>query len=139
MKTGEQVSATVKPWFDRFAETIKVVGSGNTAGLVGMVAAMNTIQPDHIHTVILLKPTAVIFALGIFLFGLAYLVYTYAWIYAEHYAGLIDPKAEQLPDTALRSKDASIMHMKRSVYFTIASAFCFFVGFVTAAVALIRY
>ena len=100
---------------------------------------MNVVQPSHVHTVVLLKPTAVIFGLGIFLFGLGYLVFTYAWVYAEHYAGLIDPTADKVPEAVESIKNASIMHMKRSVYFVIGSAFCFGVGFLTAMVALIRY
>jgi hypothetical protein len=42
---------------DRFSDGLKVVGSGNTAGLVGMVAALNTIKEEHVHSVLLLKPT----------------------------------------------------------------------------------
>jgi hypothetical protein len=139
MKTGDEVSARVKPWFDRFSDSLKVVGSGNTAGLIAMVAAIYTVREEHVHTVLLLKPTAIIFAIGILLFGLAYLVFTYAWIFAEHYAGLIDPAADDLSKEALAARAASEMHMKRSVYFAVGATFCFFLGFIVATVALIRY
>jgi hypothetical protein len=72
MRGGPEILASVKPVFDRMTEGLKVVGSGNAAGLVGMVAALTTIKEEHVHTVVLLKPTAIIFAIGILLFALAY-------------------------------------------------------------------
>jgi drug/metabolite transporter (DMT)-like permease len=83
MRTAKEILSATKPMFDRMSDGLKVVGSGNTAGLVGMIAALNSVQPDHVHTVLLLKPTAIIFAIGIFLFAGAYLFLMYAYIYLE--------------------------------------------------------
>src|SRR6266567_8507365 len=104
MRTGSEITASVKPMFDRYSDALKVVGAGNTAGMVAMAAALNTVAPDHAHTVILLKPTAIIFAIGILVFALAYLFLIYAYVYSEHYGSLIDPNADKVPDTAVRSK-----------------------------------
>ena len=59
MRTAEEIAYATKPMFDRMSDGLKVVGSGNSAGLVGMIAALNTVHPEHLHTVALLKPTAV--------------------------------------------------------------------------------
>jgi hypothetical protein len=69
MRTAKEIVDGTKPMIDRMSDGLKVVGSGNTAGLVGMIAALNTVHPDHVHIVELLKPTAIIFAFGILLFS----------------------------------------------------------------------
>jgi hypothetical protein len=131
--------------FDRLSDGLKVVGSGNAAGLVGMIAALNTVQPDHVHTVLLLKPTAIIFAIGIFLFAGAYLFLMYAYFYLESYLAVLQPNQKTVPEEATRlalaqaPKDASIAYMKRSLILGLASTFMFFLGFVVAFVALVRY
>jgi hypothetical protein len=38
MRTTEQISPAAKPMFDRMSGGLKFVGSGNAAGLVGMIA-----------------------------------------------------------------------------------------------------
>jgi uncharacterized membrane protein YgdD (TMEM256/DUF423 family) len=45
-----------------------------------LVAALNTIREEHVHTVLIFKPTAIVFALGIFLFAGSYLFTMYARI-----------------------------------------------------------
>jgi hypothetical protein len=131
---------------DRLSDGLKVVGSGNTAGLIGMVAALNTIKEEHVHTVLLLKPTAIIFAIGIFLFAGGYLFLMYAYIYTEHYVALLYPNDEYaIPDDPNRialangARDASTSFMKRATVLALASTFLFFLGFVVAFVALVRY
>src|SRR5690242_20250822 len=96
---------------------------------------------QHPHTAILLKPTAVIFGTGVFLFGLAYLFLMYAYVYAEHYVGILDQAAQgETPTQDSRGpRDASVTSMKRSVVADLASTFCFFVGFSITMVALVRY
>src|SRR6266567_3121340 len=89
MRTAEEIIAGAKPMIDRLSDGLKVVGSGNTAGLVGMIAALNTVQAEHVHTVILLKPTAILFAIGILLFAGAYLFLMYSYIYLESYLALL--------------------------------------------------
>jgi hypothetical protein len=134
MRPSSLISAAAKPFFDRYSEALKVAGAGNSAGLVAMATALHTVPSDHTHTVLLLKPTAVIFGLGVILFGLAYLFLVYAYIYSEHYGALLDQNAPAEP-----SKEASLHFMKRTGYVGLASAFCFFVGFVITLTALIRY
>lgn len=145
MRTAEQIMSGAKPIIDRMSDGLKVVGSGNAAGLVGMVAALNTVQLEHIHTVLLLKPTAIIFAIGIFLFAGAYLFLMYSYIYLEHYLAVLHPNEETVPDEATRltlasrPKAASLSYMKRSLLLGLASTFMFFLGFVIAFVGLVRY
>jgi hypothetical protein len=88
MRSAQDILASVKPFFDRLSDGLKVVGSGNTGGLVAMVAAINTIKDDHPHAVTLLKPAAVIFAIGILLFALAYLALMHSYIHSEHYVSV---------------------------------------------------
>ena len=40
MRSGHEILASAKPMIDRLSDGLKVAGSGNTAGLVGMVAAI---------------------------------------------------------------------------------------------------
>lgn len=141
MRSSEKISAATKPFFDRVSDSLKVSGSGNAAGLVGLVAAMHTIAPDHTHTVVLLKPAALIFALGVLSFALAYLFFTYAFIYSEQYGAFLDQTDAGLATThpAEGAKAASLQYMRRTAILGFGSAFCFFVGFVTTCTALIRY
>jgi len=131
--------------FDRLSDGLKVVGSGNAAGLVGMIAALNTVQPDHTHTVLLLKPTAMIFAIGIFLFAGAYLFLMYAYIYLESYLAVLHPNEDVIPDEvkrlalAQKPHDASVSSMKLALVLGLASTAVFFIGFLVAFVALVRY
>jgi hypothetical protein len=145
MRTAEQIASGAKPIIDQLSDGLKVVGSGNTAGLVGMIAAIHTVQPEHVHTVLLLKPTAIIFAIGIFLFAGAYLFLMYSYIYLEHYLAVLQPNQETVPEDATRlalaqgPKGASVSYMKRSLLMGLASTFMFFLGFVVAFVGLVRY
>ena len=145
MRTAEEIMAGAKPMIDRMSDGLKVVGSGNTAGLVGMVAALNTVQPDHAHTVILLKPTAIIFAIGILLFAGVYLFLMYSYIYLESYLALLQPNENPMQDEQIRvarsepPKAASISCMHWSLILGFASTFTFFLGFVVAFVGLVRY
>jgi len=140
MRTAEEIMAGAKPMIDRMSDGLKVVGSGNTAGLVGMVAALNTVQPDHAHTVILLKP-----AIGILLFAGAYLFLMYSYIYLESYLALLQPNENPMQDEQIRvarsepPKAASISCMRWSLILGFASTFIFFLGFVVAFVGLVRY
>ena len=141
MKSSTEISSATKPMFDRLSDSLKVAGAGNGAGLFVMVAAMNTISVEHPHAVLLLKPTALIFALGVALFGVAYLFLTYAYIYSEHYGALLEQagRGETMkypPDGAAK---ASMSYMQRTMICGLASAFVFFVGFVIACTALVRY
>jgi hypothetical protein len=145
MRTAEEILAGAKPMIDRMSDGLKVVGSGNTAGLVGMIAALNTVQPDHVHTVILLKPTAIIFAIGVLLFAGAYLFLMYSYIYLESYLALLQPNENPIPDEQIRiarsgpPKAASISYMHWSLILGLTSTFIFFLGFVVAFVGLVRY
>jgi hypothetical protein len=89
MRSSSEMMASVKPFFDRSSDGLKVVGSGNTGGLVAMVAAINTTKDDHPHTVLLLMPTAIIYAIGILLFELTYLALMHAYIHSEHYVAIL--------------------------------------------------
>jgi hypothetical protein len=145
MRTAEQITSATKPFFDRMSDGLKVVGSGNTAGLVGMVAALTTVKDEHIHTVLLLKPTAIIFALGILAFASAYLLLMLSYAHSEHYVAVLHPNEETIPQEAARLTlaqgplNASLAYMKQSLILTLASTFLFFLGFVVAFVALVRY
>jgi hypothetical protein len=145
MRTAEQIASGTKPIIDRISDGLKVVGSGNTAGLVGMIAALNTVNPDHVHTVLLLKPTAIIFAIGIFLFAGAYLFLMYSCIYMEHYLAVLHPNQDTVPEEEARlamaqgPKNASVSYLKQSLALGLASTFMFFLGFVVAFVGLVRY
>jgi hypothetical protein len=145
MRTAEEIMSATKPMFDRMSDGLKVVGSGNAAGLVGMVAALNTVQSEHVHTVLLLKPTAILFAIGIFLFAGGYLFLMYAYIYLENYLAVLQPNQETVPEEATRlalaqgPKDASLSYVKRSLVMGLGSTFLFFLGFVVAFVGLVRY
>ncbi|TQF41156.1 hypothetical protein UNPF46_08530 [Bradyrhizobium sp. UNPF46] len=137
--------SAAKPMIDRLSDGLKVVGSGNTAGLVGMIAAINTVQADHVHTVLLLKPTAIIFAIGILLFAGSYLFLMYSYIYLETYLALLHPNVEPLPEEQIRlvraepPKLASVSYMHWSLILGLGSTFAFFLGFVVAFVGLVRY
>jgi drug/metabolite transporter (DMT)-like permease len=144
MRTAEEIMAGAKPMIDRMSDGLKVVGSGNTAGLVGMIAALNTVPPDHAHTVILLKPTAIIFAVGIFLFAGGYLFLMYSYIYLENYLAILQPNDSSTSDEQRIAqseppKAASISYMRWSLILGLASTFVFFLGFVVAFVGLVRY
>jgi hypothetical protein len=146
MRTSQDILASVKPFFDRLSDGLKVVGSGNTGGLVAMVAAINTIKDGYPHAVILLKPAAVIFAIGILLFALAYLALMHSYIHSEHYVSILHPNDENAtPDEAKRltmaagPQRASKLNMNRALKLGIASTYIFFLGFFVAFVALIRY
>jgi|SRR5665213_300477 len=146
LRSADQITASAKPMFDRLGDGLKVVGSGNTAGLVSMFTALNTIKEEHVHSVILLKPTAIVFALGILLFALAYLFLMYSYIYTEHYISVVHPNVERVStDDAERvvlaesPRKASVSFMNRALGFGLASTYVFFLGFFIACVALIRY
>jgi hypothetical protein len=139
MRAGSEIMASVNPMFDRYSEALKVTGAGNATGMAGMIAAIYAVTTDHTHTILMLKPTTIIFAIGVLLFALGYLFLMYAYIYAEHYTSLIHPEAEQLTFSAQQSQKASIAYVKRTALLGLSSAFCFFVGFACALVALIRY
>jgi hypothetical protein len=105
----------------------------------------NTVQPDHVHTVILLQPTAIIFAIGILLFAGAYLFLMYSYIYLESYLALLQPNEDPMPDEQVRiarsgpPKAASISYLRWSLILGFASTFVFFLSFVVAFVGLVRY
>ena len=40
MKTSDQITTDLNPIFDRISNGLKVLGSGNAAGLVSLVTAM---------------------------------------------------------------------------------------------------
>ncbi|MGJ4973429.1 hypothetical protein ACQR1N_30840 [Bradyrhizobium sp. HKCCYLRH1073] len=145
MRTAEEMLAGAKPMVDRMSDGLKVVGSGNTAGLVGMIAALNTVHADHVHAVLLVKPTAIIFAIGILLFAGAYLFLMYSYIYLESYLAVLYPNVEPLPEEQVRlaraepPKQASVSYMRWSLVLGLGSTFAFFLGFVVAFVGLVRY
>jgi hypothetical protein len=114
---------------------------GNAAGLIALVTAMNTVTKDHPHSVLLLKPIAVIFALGVLTFALAYLLLIYASVYAESYTSMLDqrPRNEPIPAATESAQSASVWHFTRSLYLSQASTFLFFLGFVLTCVAIVRY
>src|ERR1700680_1561640 len=108
MKTSDQITTDLNPIFDRISDGLKVLGSGNAAGLVALVTAMNTVTKDHPHS-FLLKPIAVIFALGVLTFALAYLFLMYAIGYAVNFASALDrrPRNEPIPSAVESAKSAS--------------------------------
>ena len=75
------------------------------------------------------------------IFGLAYLFLTYAYIYSEHYVALLDTTArgEATKFPPHTAANASMSFMQRAMICGLASAFSFFVGFVVACTALVRY
>jgi hypothetical protein len=141
MKTGAQIRADIKPLFDRISDALKVLGSGNAAGLIALVTAMNTVTKDHPHSVLLLKPIAVIFALGVLTFALAYVLLMYAFAYAENYASALDrrPRNEPIPPAVESAQSASTRHFMLSTFLALASTFLFFLGFILTCIAIIRY
>ncbi|UFZ03139.1 hypothetical protein LQG66_28450 [Bradyrhizobium ontarionense] len=145
MRTVDQIMGGANSFIDRMSDGLKVVGSGNTAGLIGMIAALNSIQSGHAETVNLLKPAAIIFALGIFLFSGGYLFLMYSYAYLESYLAKLYPNLNPMPDEDVRveqaepAKVASVSYMHWSILCGLASTFVFFCGFVTAFTALVRY
>lgn len=146
MRSGPEILASAKPMIDRLSDGLKVAGSCNTAGLVGMVAAITTVKEDHVHAVLLLKPTAIIFAIGILLFALGYLFLMYAYVPLEHYVSILYPNDENaVPNDPARQvlaqgvQRGSIAYMKRATVLALGSTFFFFLGFLVAFVALVRY
>jgi hypothetical protein len=139
MKTGPEIAAAVRPMYDRLSEALKVVGAGNTGGMVAMVTAINTVHSDHPHTEILLKPTAIIFALGFFIFAVAYYFLICAYVHCEHYTGLLGSNPTAVSEDANRSMNSSIFYMKWTFLLGVSSTYVFFVAFVIAFVALVRY
>lgn len=145
MRSAKDILEGAKPIIDRMSDGLKVVGSGNAAGLVGMIAALNTVQPSHVHTVELLKPAAIIFALGVFAFAVSYLLLMYAYVYLEKYVAQIHPNVDPLPDEQVRiaaskpNEAASVFYMRWSIILGMASTHIFFLGFIIAFVGLVRY
>jgi hypothetical protein len=141
MKTSDQITTDLNPIFDRISDGLKVLGSGNAAGLVALVTAMNTVTKDHPHSVLLLKPIAVIFALGVLTFALAYLFLMYAIGYAVNFASALDrrPRNEPIPSAVESAKSASIRHFMLSTSLGLVSTFLFFLGFILTCAAIIMY
>jgi hypothetical protein len=70
----------------------------------------------------------------------------YSYTYIEHYVALLYPNDENaVPDDPKRvalangARDASASFVKRATVLALTSTFLFFLGFVVAFVALVRY
>jgi hypothetical protein len=136
-RTGAQIEADIQPLFTRHNEGLKVLGTGNGAGTLAMVAALHTFEG---HTALLpwLKISAVVFAIGVILFAVAYFAFTTAHIFIGDYTTKLDQQGTSPPAT-MKAHDAAMGGLYVAFTSALISTGCFFVGAGLAFIALLKF
>jgi len=141
LKTGSEILAQTEPFYDRFAEALKIVGAGNGTGAIALAAALHSFA-DKMHVLSWIKSSATAFGFGVLFFAAAYFCLMYAYVHLENYATDLDrtvaANADMSP-SATNAKDASIKTMRWAAWLTLTSTACFVGGLGIALVALIRF
>jgi hypothetical protein len=139
LKTGSEILAETKSFYERFAEALKIVGAGNGTGAIALGAALHSFA-DKAHVLSWIKSAATIFGLGVLFFAAAYTCFVYAYVHLENYATELDrAAATKADDVSPKAKEASVESMRWAILLTLCSTACFFVGLGTALVALVRF
>ena len=135
MPTGTEIAASTKTMIDRYSEAVRTLGTGNAAGVLAMVAALHTFT-GHAQVLPWIRTAAIVFAIGVFLFALAYLSLVCAYIFMEHYTAMLDKEGASVK--SIKSHDASVGGMYATALCGLASTACFFVAMGLAFIALLR-
>jgi hypothetical protein len=135
-KTGAQIEADIQPLFKRHNEGLKVLGTGNGAGTLAMIAALHTFA-DHTALLPWLKIAAIVFAIGVILFALAYFAFTTAHIFIGDYTTKLDQQSTS-PAT-MKAHDAAIGGLYVTFISALISTACFFIGAGLAFIALLKF
>jgi hypothetical protein len=135
-RTGAQIEADIEPLFKRYNEGLKVLGTGNGAGTLAMIAALHTFA-DHAALLPWLKITAVVFAIGVILFAVAYFAFITAHIFIGEYTIKLDDQGTS-PAT-MKAHDAAIGGLYVAAISALISTGCFFVGAGLAFIALLKF
>ena len=71
-QTDKIPDETGKTYYERTIDALRLIGTGNAAGLLATGAALGAAIEKHVGSVPLLKCAAILFALGVITFSYAY-------------------------------------------------------------------
>lgn len=133
MESESVAKLTGKTFYERSTEAIRLVGTGNAAGLVASAAALATAIDKHWSNAILLKWSAVCFTLGVISFSYAY----YSHYQSYRYLDTIFREAEQVARTGepipeRKRGSTGTEFAARSAIATVVSVVAFYLGMLIA-------
>lgn len=132
---------SMKEILEFYADTLKVLGTGNVTGIIAASAALHYFGA-RTAAIGWIKASATGFFLGAFFFALAYLLLALATMRFDDFirgvtaaVRMHDVEAIRTPELS-RSKSLSLIGINSANILAGISALCFFVGLILAFVAL---